>query len=54
MTDLWWESRTVLFLFAVVVAILSFICFSDIYETARQIERFHDYEAEFKKKWGDP
>jgi hypothetical protein len=54
MPDLWWESRTVLFLFAVLVAILSFICFAGIYETARQIERFDDYEAEFKKKWGDP
>jgi hypothetical protein len=54
MPDLWWESRTVFFLFAVLAAILSFICFAGIYETARQIERFDDYEAEFKKKWGDP
>ncbi len=52
--DLQWESRTVLFLFAVPVAIVSFICFAGIYETARQIERFDDYEAEFKSKWGNP
>jgi hypothetical protein len=54
MPDLWWENRIVLFLFAMLIAILSLICFAGIYETARQIERFDDYEAEFKKKWGDP
>lgn len=54
MPEVWWETRIILFLFAVLVAILSFICFAGIYETARQIERFDEYEAEFKKKWGDP
>jgi hypothetical protein len=52
--DLWWENRIVLFLISMLAAILSLICFAGIYETARQIERFDDYEAEFKKKWGDP
>jgi hypothetical protein len=33
-------------------AVISFVLVAGIYETARQIERFEDYEKEFKERWG--
>jgi len=37
---------------AAVPALMMVIFLLIIYETARQIERFDDYKAEFEKRWG--
>jgi multidrug transporter EmrE-like cation transporter len=37
---------------AVVAIASSLILLAAIYETARQIERFDDYKAEFERRWG--
>jgi uncharacterized membrane protein YhaH (DUF805 family) len=37
---------------AVIVILLAIILLSSLYETARQLERFEDYKAEFEKRWG--
>ena len=39
-------------LFAVIAILLAIIFLTTIYETARQLERFDDYKAEFEEQWG--
>jgi uncharacterized membrane protein YhaH (DUF805 family) len=39
-------------LFAVIAILFAIIFLTTIYETARQLERFDDYKAEFEEKWG--
>jgi hypothetical protein len=48
------EFRVILFVLALISILIALLILTGIYETARQIERFDDYEAEFKNKWGDP
>jgi uncharacterized membrane protein (DUF485 family) len=42
----------VLVLFAAISALMMLLLLTGIYETARQIERFDDYKAEFEQRWG--
>jgi len=49
-----WEFRVILFMLGLICVLGALLLLTGIYETARQIERFDDYEAEFKTKWGDP
>jgi hypothetical protein len=37
---------------AIIAVLFAFVFLIAIYETARQIERFDDYKAEFEKRWG--
>ena len=46
------EARMVLSLLALIAVLMTIACLASIYEHARQIERFDDYKAEFKKRWG--
>ena len=39
-------------LLAVGATLIAVILFTAIYETARQLERFEDYKAEFEQRWG--
>jgi hypothetical protein len=39
-------------LFAAISALMMLLLLTGIYETARQIERFDDYKAEFEQRWG--
>lgn len=39
-------------LIAVIAILFAVIFLTMIYETARQLERFDDYKAEFEEKWG--
>jgi hypothetical protein len=39
-------------LLAVVGTLVAVILLEGIYETARQLERFNDYKAEFEARWG--
>jgi hypothetical protein len=50
--DLSFEIRVVIFLFAVIAVLMTIALLAGIYETARQIERFDDYKAEFEQRWG--
>jgi hypothetical protein len=51
-TDLSFEIRMIVFLLALIAALMTMALLAGIYETARQIERFDDYKAEFEKRWG--
>jgi hypothetical protein len=42
----------IVLLFAVIAVLLMLLFLTAIYETARQIDRFDDYKAEFEKRWG--
>lgn len=42
----------VLVLLAAVASLVMLLLLTGIYETARQIERFDDYQAEVEKRWG--
>jgi uncharacterized membrane protein YvlD (DUF360 family) len=46
------DKRLLLSCFVFMFAVISFVLVAGIYETARQIERFEDYEKEFKERWG--
>jgi hypothetical protein len=46
------EFRLIVSLFALISALMALILLAAIFETARQIERFDDYKAEFEKRWG--
>lgn len=46
------EFKIILCLFASIAALFMLLLLIGIYETARQIERFDDYKAEFEKRWG--
>jgi uncharacterized membrane protein len=50
--DLSFEIRMIVFLLALIAALMTVALLAGIYETARQIERFDDYKAEFEKRWG--
>jgi ABC-type Co2+ transport system permease subunit len=50
--DLSFETRIAVALFALIGALMTIVLLGVIYETARQIERFDDYKAEFEKSWG--
>jgi hypothetical protein len=42
----------VLVLIAAISGLMMLLLLTGIYETARQIERFDDYKAEFEQRWG--
>jgi uncharacterized protein HemY len=42
----------IVMLVAIIAILFAFIFLVAIYETARQIERFDNYKAEFEKRWG--
>jgi hypothetical protein len=46
------EFRIILCLLASIATLVMVLLLAGIYETARQIERFDDYRAEFEKRWG--
>jgi hypothetical protein len=48
------EFRIILWLLASIAALVMLLLLVGIYETARQIERFDDYRAEFEKRRGPP
>ncbi len=46
------EASGLLGLSAFGLAIIAFVLCLGLYETARQIERFDEYKAEFEQRWG--
>jgi membrane protein implicated in regulation of membrane protease activity len=46
------EPTMVFLLIAFILALFAVGFLAGIYETARQLERFHDYKKEFEERWG--
>jgi hypothetical protein len=46
------DAKMITGLVAIICGLLALICLAGLYETARKLERFDDYKAEFEKRWG--